>query len=105
MTYDPTKSARETEFKSVSTILQDAESLIAAGDFHGASSRIGHALAAAHACLDMQAARDNEENVEVKMKRITGLNSYLYQLSNKSMPEAMDVATFYNQNKPYKLPE
>jgi hypothetical protein len=105
MTYDPTKSAQETEFKSVSTILQDAEVLITAGDFHNAANRIGHALAAAQACLDMQAARDNEEDVEVKMKRIVGLNSYLYQLTNKSLPEAMDVATFYNQTKPYKLPE
>lgn len=39
------------------------------------------------------------------MKRITGLNSYLYQLTQKALPEAMDVATFYNQTKPYKLPE
>lgn len=61
MTYGPTKSAQETEFKSVSTILQDTEALIAAGDFHNATSRIGHVLAAAQACLDMQAARDNEE--------------------------------------------
>lgn len=91
--------------KSVSTILQDAESLIAAGDFHNSTSRIGHALAAAQACLDMEAARDNEEDVAVKMKRITGLNSYLYQLTKKTLPEAMDVATFYNQAKPYKLPE
>jgi hypothetical protein len=89
----------------VSTILQEIESLIAAGNFHNAASRIGHALAGAQACLDMQAARDNEENVEIKMKRITGLNSYLYQLTQKAMPEAMDVATFYGQNKPYKLPE
>jgi hypothetical protein len=39
------------------------------------------------------------------MKSIAGLNGYLYQLTTKSLPEAMDVATFYNQNKPYKLPE
>lgn len=105
MTYDPSKSAQETEFKSVTQILQDAVALIAAGDFHNAASRIGHALAAAQARLDMQAARDNEQDISVKMKSISGLNGYLYQLTQKSLPEAMDVATFYNQNKPYKLPE
>jgi hypothetical protein len=39
------------------------------------------------------------------MKAIAGLNGYLYQLTQKALPEAMDVATFYNLNKPYKLPE
>ena len=54
----------------------------------------------------MQEARDTEGlDVSVKIKRITGLNSYLYQLTTKSLPEAMDVATFYSQNKPYELPE
>jgi len=105
MAHDPAKSAQENEFTHVSTILADAHALIVSGDFHSATSRIGHALAAAQACLDMQAARDNEEDVAVKMKRISGLNGYLYQLTQKALPEAMDVATFYGQNKPYKMPE
>jgi hypothetical protein len=101
MTYNPAKSAQENEFSHVSTILNEAQAFIASGDFHNnGARRIGYALAAAQACLDMQAARDNEEDVAVKIKRISGLNSYLYQLTQKALPEAMDVATFYNQNKP-----
>jgi hypothetical protein len=34
-----------------------------------------------------------------------GRNGYLYQLTQKALSEAMDVATFCKENKAYKLPE
>lgn len=47
MAYGPTVSAQENEFTQVNAIFAEAQALIAAGEFHNAASRIGHALAAA----------------------------------------------------------
>ena len=88
-------------------ILQDAQALIAKQDFDNAAVRIGHALAAAQVALDIQVARDNDAEVDdtVKVQRIMRGVDLLQKLSDRALPEAMDLAQFYKQNKPYKINE
>lgn len=102
--YNPNASAQESEFKSVTKILEDAQALIAKGNFENAVNRIGDALAAAQVAMAMQAQRyDDALESTAKVQRITKGSELLGQLADRAFPEVGTIAQFYRENKVFDL--